>query len=264
MIYDYDKYKRVFAFGCSFTGYRYPTWANIMGKNIPHAEFHNFARSGGGNTFIANRMTEANRVFKFCDTDLVMVMWSTFCREDRYLPNFGWSTPGNIYTQNDLTFADDKYLATWGDPLTYLVRDLSLIDMTNTFLDSLPCHTLKLLSVPFSNQQDLNDSTTKYFLDLHADLEYSLPDNMFELEMNGFWTHGSQYTETWTELYQDYHPSPLRYANYLKKVGIELSDEAYQFAVDSTVKLQQIKHHTEFLTVFPELCDPRLTKSLLA
>lgn len=264
MIYDYDKYKRVFAFGCSFTGYRYPTWANIMSKNIPQAEFYNFARSGGGNTFIANRITEANRVFKFCETDLVMIMWSTFCREDRYQHEHGWVTPGNIYTQNDYDFTDEKYLVKWADPLTFLVRDLSTIDMTTTYVNNLPCDSLTLLSVPFDHQQKLSNPQTKYFLDLYQDLENSLPDNMFELEMDGYWTHGSEYTETWTDLYKDYHPSPLRYANYLKKVGIELSDKAYQYAVNSTIKLQQIKHHSEFATVFTEQCDPRLTPSQLA
>lgn len=254
-MYDYDKYKRVFAFGCSFTGYKYPTWATIMGKHVAQAEFYNLGRSGGGNTFIANRLTEANRVFKFCETDLVMVMWSTFCREDRYLPDQGWLLPGNIYSQNQLDFTNDEYLVKYADPLTFLVRDLSTIDMATTFVNTLPCDYLGLLSVPFSHQQEMKRHADKvnYFLNLYSDLEDSYPDNLFDLEMEGFWTHGSRYEETWTPLYEDYHPSPLRYANYLKKVGIPLTDQAYQYAIDSTVKLQQIKHWTEFKTVFPDI-----------
>ena len=264
MIQDYSKYKRVFAFGCSFTGYKYPTWANIMSKNIPHAEFYNFGRSGGGNTFIANRITEANRVYKFCETDLVLVMWSTFCREDRYLPESGWSTPGNIYTQNDLKFADKDYLMTYADPLTFLVRDLSLIDTTTQYINVLPCDNILMLSVPFDYQQDMNNGTVNYLVNLYKDLEDSYSDNMFELEMEGFWEHGSKYIESWTdpELYQDYHPNPLRYANYLKKIGILLSDDAYQYAVDSNNMLQQIGHYIEFDSYFPNT-DPRTTVSEL-
>lgn len=258
MIYDYNKYKRVFAFGCSFTGYKYPTWANIMSKHISQAEFYNFGRSGGGNVFIANRITEANRKFKFCDTDLVMVMWSTFCREDRYLPNHGWMTPGNIYSQNDLKFADKDYLMTYADPLTFLVRDLSIIDITTTYLNALPSDTLAMLSVPFSYQQDLDNSTVTHVLDLYKELEDSYLDNMFELEMDNFWEHGSKYVESWSApaYYEDYHPAPMRYANYLKKIGIELSDEAMQYAIDSTNTLQQIKHYLAFEQVFPNI-DPR-------
>lgn len=258
MIYDYNKYKRVFAFGCSFTGYRYPTWANIMNKNIPNAEFYNFGRSGGGNMFIANRITEANRVYNFCESDLVMVMWSTFCREDRYLPEIGWSTPGNIYTQNDLKFADKEYLMKYADPLTFLVRDLSVIDITTQYIKSLNCDNLLMLSVPFNYQQDMNNTKVQYLIDLYSELEDSYYDNIFDLEMEGFWHHSSKYIESWTDpdYYQDYHPSPLRYANYLKKIGINLSDEAYQYAIYSNSKLQQINHYLDFNSVFPNL-DPR-------
>lgn len=257
-MYDYNKYKRVFAFGCSFTGYKYPTWANIMNKNIPQAEFYNLGRSGGGNTFIANRITEANRVFKFCETDLVMVMWSTFCREDRYLPDIGWLNPGNIYSQNDLEFTNKEYLMKYADPLTFLVRDLSTIDMATTYIKSLPCDNLLMLSVPFDYQMDMKNTKVNYLLDLYKDLENSYHDNMFELEMDCFWEHGSKYIESWSapDYYSDYHPNPLRYANYLKKIGITLTDSAYQYAVDSNNTLQTIDHYIEFDQHFPKL-DPR-------
>jgi hypothetical protein len=214
MIYDYTKYKRVFAFGCSFTGYKYPTWANIMGKHISQAEFYNFGRSGGGNVFIA--------------------------------------------TQGDLKFADKDYLMTYADPLTFLVRDLSIIDLTTSYLNTLPSDTLAMLSVPFNYQQDLNNSTVTQVLNLYKELEDSYLDNMFELEMDNYWEHGSKYIESWSEpdFYEDYHPAPLRYANYLKKIGIELSDEAMQYAIDSTNALRQIKHYLEFEQIFPNL-DPR-------
>ena len=35
--------QRVFTFGCSFTGYQWGTWANILGVEFPEAEFRNFA-----------------------------------------------------------------------------------------------------------------------------------------------------------------------------------------------------------------------------
>ncbi len=251
-MFDYEKYKRFFTFGCSFTEYKYPTWANIMQRNMPDAEFYNLGKCGGGNMFIANRITEANRKFNFCETDLVMVMWSTFCREDRYTYDFGWKTPGNIYTQKEYSFTTDEYLKEWGQPLTYLVRDLSIIDMTTKFIDRLPCDSLLTSSVPFDHQQDLTCDRTKHILSVYTDLIDSYPDNMFELEMNGYWTHGSKYTETWTPLYEDYHPSPLRYANYLKKLGINLSDQSYQYAVDSTNRLSSITHHTQFPIIFPK------------
>lgn len=253
MIYkeDYPKYKRFFTFGCSFTEYKYPTWANIMQRNMPDAEFYNLGSCGGGNVFIANRITEANRVFNFCETDLVMVMWSTFCREDRYTYIKGWKLPGNIYSQNEYEFTTEEYIKTWGTPLTYLVRDLSIIDLTTKYLDNLPCDSHLMFSVPIDHQQDLKCHKTRYILDVYSDLHNDYPDNMLELELDGDWVHGSRYKTSWSDDYRDYHPSPLRYANYLKKLNIYLSDESYQYAIDSTNKLTMITDEAQFPEIFP-------------
>ena len=100
MIQDWTKYKRLFAFGCSFTQHIYPTWADVIYRSMsPDVEFFNFGKSGGGNIFIANRLTEANRKYKFNETDLIIVMWTTYCRFDFYKSEEGWVTSGNIYSQ---------------------------------------------------------------------------------------------------------------------------------------------------------------------
>ena len=60
MITEFKKYKRLFAFGCSFTCYIYPTWADIIYQSLNEdCEFYNCGRSGGGNLFISHRITEA-------------------------------------------------------------------------------------------------------------------------------------------------------------------------------------------------------------
>ena len=51
---DFSKYKRLFVFGCSFTQYRWPTWADIIAKDNPHLEYFNTANSGAGNLYIFN------------------------------------------------------------------------------------------------------------------------------------------------------------------------------------------------------------------
>ena len=85
MINDLSKYKRLFTIGCSFTEYFYPTWANILSKSMPDAEFFNLGLCGTSNPFIANRLVEANLKFKLCETDLVIIMWTTTCRETHYV-----------------------------------------------------------------------------------------------------------------------------------------------------------------------------------
>lgn len=270
---EYKKYKRLFVFGCSFTHYYYPTWATIMSKNIPRAEYHNLGMSGAGNAFISSRIIEANKIYKFCDTDLLMVMWSTYCREDRYMPDGYWKTPGNIYSQGDYDHTTDLYFKQYGQPLTYLVRDLATIETTTAYVNQLPCDSVLMLSVPLDHQI-LSDSESRsstsitddnyperdnffYYRDLYSDLEKSYNKSLLELQMNGVFTNSCEYKVDWSkELHSDYHPSPENYFEYLQKIGLDLNDAAKEYASESTEKLKLIKHQNDFEKIFPNLHKP--------
>jgi hypothetical protein len=86
--------KRLFAFGCSYTLYCYPTWADFIGINFD--EHYNYGRSGASNTYIMNKVIEANEQFKFNSaTDLVVVMLTGFGRFS-YMNNGQWITDGDL------------------------------------------------------------------------------------------------------------------------------------------------------------------------
>lgn len=255
-IHAYTKYKRLFTFGCSFTEYRFPTWANIMNKTMPSVEFYNFGKSGGGNTLIANRITEANMKYKFCETDLIMVMWTTVCREDRWLPSTkSWISPGNIYSQFEYSsFTTESYLKKYGTPITYLIRDLSTMEMTRSYLNSLPSDSFMMLSTPIDYQQDVEDITTTSMLETYKDLLNSFPPDMFSHELNGEWSDDIKYEcfDKRNGYMTDYHPGPARYAAYLKKIGIHLTREAEEYASDAQHKLLTcVKHESDLYTLFP-------------
>ena len=84
--------KRVFAFGCSLTDYRWPTWADIIGRSYHNKgyEYYNFGNSGSGNQYIANSLHLANIKYKFTPDDIIIVMWSSWTREDRYILDYSW------------------------------------------------------------------------------------------------------------------------------------------------------------------------------
>ena len=65
-------FKRFFAFGCSYTSYGWPTWANLLSLNFD--EYHNWALAGLGNRAIAERVAEANARYKFDKDDLVVFL----------------------------------------------------------------------------------------------------------------------------------------------------------------------------------------------
>jgi hypothetical protein len=244
---DFKKYKRFFAFGCSFTGYIWPTWADVLSKEMPECEFYNMGHAGAGNLFITARITEAHARFKFNQDDLVVVMWTTFCREDRYF-NDNWNCPGNIFTQN---LYDEKFVKKFADTKGYLIRDLALITSASSFLESLPCNSIKLSSVPYNYQNEETTYVDK-ILNLYSDTVKITPKSLFELEMNGIWDNGHTYTHTnLGKNFGDYHPNPLRYYNYLNKLNFPLTDLSLNFAKESLEKLQQAKHELSILKTFP-------------
>lgn len=246
---DLKKYKRLFVFGCSFTSYRWPTWADIVSQEIPDVDFYNFGLCGGGNLLMSVRITEANLRYKFNEDDLIMVMWTTFCREDRYKDNRWWMT-GNIFSaSHDYS---EEFVRKYADPKGYLIRDLAVITQTTAFLKTLPATSIIMASVPYDHQQDPNDSSVREILELYKDTTLSTPPCLFELEMNGVWENGHEYLDP-KELSQDYHPNPNRYYNYLKKLGLPLTDKSLLYAQKSTDDLHKIRTRAELDMSFPEI-----------
>jgi len=250
---DFKKYKRIFVFGCSFTSYIWPTWADVIHSEMPDSEYYNFGQAGGGNMFIASRVAEANAKFKFTDTDLVMIMWSTFCREDRWVKH-SWLTLGNIYNQG---LYDKEWVKKFADTRGYFIRDLSLIELTTNYLKSTHCGYLGLTSVPieYDNEsspvltQDVSDITETY-----KKLIATFHGSLLEVEFNSFWTTcHSYYPAGATEINRDSHPSPMRYYNYLKKIGLNLSEKSEKYATESEQKLKAAKHFAEIISAFIDL-----------
>lgn len=61
---------RCFSFGCSFTNWFYPTWADFISYNF--SEFYNFAKGGTSNTTMFHRFIEADKLFHFNKDDTIL------------------------------------------------------------------------------------------------------------------------------------------------------------------------------------------------
>lgn len=222
---DFSRYKRFFAFGCSMTSYRWPTWADMIAREIP--ESHNYGKSGGGNLFIACSVAEANQRYKFNENDLVMVMWSSVCREDRYFDNW-WHTPGNIFTQG---VYDEEWVEKFADPKGYLIRDLAMIELTKNLLQNTESEWDFLNMAPFDTLSMAGEKTfgpTKAINDLYKDtLSYVKPD-LLTTVYHGRWPETPLACNGQT---YDYHPTPKGHYRYLKKIypRINLSKDTLAF-----------------------------------
>jgi hypothetical protein len=213
---------------------------------MPDCELHNLGRAAGGNLFILNRLTEANKKFKFNEDDLVVIMWTTSCREDRFAHN-DWLLSGNIFTQD---IYPDGFVKEFCDPVGYLIRDLSLVELGKTYLDTLPCDNYMMLSVPFNYQIYDKTEKTDDILNTYSDLIESFPPTLFEFGMNGFWTSDVEYIMSDGQLQVDYHPTPMDYYNYLSNLGFELSDQAKAYAMESDATYRTIKTFEQLQATF--------------
>ena len=238
---DLRSYKRLFTFGCSFTGYIWPTWADILHEDMPNAEHYNFGKSGAGQLFILSMISEANQRYKFNQDDLIIVQWSTFFREDRYIKK-SWQTPGNIFTQK---FYDDNFVRYFTDLRGYIIRDLAIITSAKYVLNSLPSDSVMLTSIPITSEiSNIEPETTiDDVLELYKDTIASMQTPMTEvLRSPGNtlifpWDTDISYYDPVNgnpkEIFFDYHPSPVLYYEYLKKLNFNVTDVAKNYAIDS-------------------------------
>ena len=222
---DFSKYRRLFVFGCSFTQYRWPTWADIIAKDNPHLEYINTASSGAGNMYIFNQLSQHITHYDINSDDLVMIMWSSFYREDRYIEH-GWKTPGNIYTQGDYS---EEFVTKYCCPRGMTIRDLGLVDMATRVLLNAEFDCVQNFSVPYDLQLHYSGQLAELEQELRLtelyDMYKHLPDHMMPSLMDMFpegWVMEYEYLDH-GNMYKDYHPSVLSYSRYLTSIGIEIS-----------------------------------------
>jgi hypothetical protein len=119
---------RLFTFGCSFTQYMWPTWAHIVGYDMG-IEFHNFALAGLGNVGIQHRIIEADIKHNFQKDDIIMIMWTSWCREDR-VKNGIWIPAGSVLNRSNDIY-DQKFVKKYWDYSNDIVKNSTAIIAIN-------------------------------------------------------------------------------------------------------------------------------------
>jgi hypothetical protein len=182
--------RRLFTFGCSFTNYRWSTWADCLAPEFDH--FENWGQSGAGNEFIFNSVMEADQRCKFNADDTVIVCWTTPSREDRYI-NGRWHTLGNMFT---CSIYNKDYLVNHVDSYGLLIKSLAYIKAVKTLLE-IRNMQWKFLSM------DVLDS-----LNIYQDVVGSILPSYQTVLFPGDWPNRDG----------DPHPSPEEHLAYLDAV----------------------------------------------
>jgi hypothetical protein len=212
---------RVWSFGCSFTQYLWPTWADII---IHHAntlgnEGHNLGRCGAGNQFIASRVWECNAKYKFSSDDWVFICWSGFNREDRFTQQKGWVTPGNVHVQD---IFGTELLQNWAYDRHYAMRDAMLITSTVKGLQQLGVNVVTWHMNPI--RQLIGDYAIPATGIIDIIDTYEL-GSKFPSMMEFMGTvnqdqklHDSRLRVTWdgSHVIPEFHPTPAEHLSYLQ------------------------------------------------
>lgn len=147
--------KRLFAFGCSFTMYAWPTYADFLGYEFDLYE--NWGFPGLGNRAIAQRIAECHAKNHINKNDTVIVQWTTHTRHDwhtfrtvefkgkrgdaiRNTDEIGWKTKGSIfnYMNREVCF-DDHWINTFWDEESYFMHGQNNIILAKGLLESTGC-----------------------------------------------------------------------------------------------------------------------------
>jgi len=264
MLSDLTKYKRFFAFGCSFTSHCHPTWADILSSEMPDAEYYNFGQGGSGNLMISNRVAQANLKFNFNEDDLVIVMFSTMCREDRYIDGW-WRTNGNIYNQR---YYDKKFVKKYCDPIGFVVRDMALLEMTQSYLNALPCQTVFLSLADMSYEAGLLTETTELDFDNEPTLvklkqtynELNFP-SVVDSELFGF--EGITLKDKSGKKRRDGHPTTQDHLDFLLKHDFPISDTGKNYVTEMMSRVEKVEYWDELYNIFPEMNQVKTKSNLV-
>jgi hypothetical protein len=214
--------RRLFTFGCSFTSYHWPTWADIAGKEFDY--FENWGLSGASNQYMFNSLIEANLRNNFTSDDTIAIMWTNVSRLDVYKNN-RWQLPGNIYTSD---FYSKEFLEKFTDYRGFFIRDLSVIAATNDLLKSWNVKYYNLSMVPIDNidQSTIADYNCSDVKELYSDTIANIRHSIFETVFNYNW-QVERNEPPLSYPWHDFHARPLEHLQYLDAVlpEIKISDE---------------------------------------
>lgn len=134
--------KRLFTFGCSYTNYGWPTWADLLGLEFDY--FENWGLAGIGCRAIQERIVECHIRNQFKPGDTVIVQWSSHLRNDFHNTNNsmpdrikGWRTYGSVFNHANHDLYSNRWLDIFFNEKSFIMHSLNAIAISQQFLENL-------------------------------------------------------------------------------------------------------------------------------
>lgn len=198
------KFKRIFAFGCSFTAYHWPTWADIIAYDLK-LPFSNWGLGGLGNFGIQARLVECDLKNNLDEDDLVLLLWSGWNREDRFnISKGGWICGGCIFHNPNY---DEKFLQDYWTLENDIIRSITIIHSTRKAYKNI---------IKFEGEMTSPDYGDEYFNGQLEQYEQNVPIllNLFHNKIPKF----NAGKDTWQEYLNDPHPSIIQHLQFVDQI----------------------------------------------
>jgi hypothetical protein len=248
---------RIFTFGCSFTSFRWPTWADIL---INHFENNgligvNLGKHAASNQYAFIKFMEMNAKFNFNKDDLILFCWTSICREDRFITDKGWQTTGNVLTQNSFP---KEFNEKWVDPVHYYFRDCSIISAVKIILESIGCnyHFFSMIKLE-EDENEFNKIThyTNKIIDYYGgSMTMNSVPFMDYIRQNPNRITPKVYYGKDKTIYPEQHPTPKEHYSYLKefilpKYNIDLHPKTIEFVNEWITKIDLSNEPIDMLSL---------------
>lgn len=225
-------YKRIFTFGCSYTYYSWPTWADIIIKEFEEQGIpgYNFGIHGLGNVGIYHVMLQAHIKYKFTEDDLILVLWTTYNREDR-LKDGVWRAGGGVFN-ND--YYDGKFVRKYWDLSNDLVKNYSAIISANLLIPKLK--NMAAGTFEFTGR-NANDSLSTTYSEMEEKIIKFYKDSLPPVLNIEF--EGNIYKQ-----FNDGHPDILDHLRVAKKIA-----SINNFSISKKTKVYYNELHNKLLNL---------------
>lgn len=206
---------KIFAYGCSFTSYNWPSYADILGLQY---DVVNSGSSGSSNERIFYNLMNDVRNNKINKNDIVITQWSGTNRFNYLKTNGVWIGEGNVLLPHNKWIYNK--IKGWFNPEFEYQKTINTIIAAQTILEKINCKHVQMSLHPL-------DEVDKNFL---------------ENDLEGTYLGDYTFTEfTWKTLsdavYVDSHPTVIQHYDIAKricnnlnlelKINIELLDKVH-------------------------------------
>lgn len=224
---------RIFTFGCSFTEYVWPTWADII---LHNNEGFNMGMRGSGFDALLYRLMETDRIFKLNNTDKIIIIFTTPIRWDLIISDdLEWSSHGQI-TTSELSKYENKLFNVDGLVFKSIYNSKLIKEYLEKRKLNYVIGSINNLYHNYGNYFEtlsLNHKTYSLIKEIESEVKLDLIDIHSYLYNIDSWPP----TKKWSDIV-DYHPRPIQYFNWVNDVLLKNIDIQLKLSYNDVMEIE--------------------------